>query len=224
MSPSPYSHTPPTHPTGTANKWAKLDSSWPSRLCHHMCAASSPYSQWTIILPSPQLLKPELENHHHLPLPFPQNPHASGHQVASVLFNLKSAHASPSSTSVQVLLISTVAVSSAVTSLSVFQSLSHLIHLPNHSPGCWSSTKHESSLVYENLLGVASLPTGKFKLLSTCDKMSMVWLQHTPQPDFLPTHISYSLSDYIASKHTRKLYGFMSSVLCLVQRKKFKRR
>lgn len=98
MSPSPYSHTPPTHPTGTANKWAKLDSSpRPSRLCHHMCAASSPYSQWTIILPSPQLLKPELENHHHLPLPFPQNPHASGHQVASVLFNLKSAHASPSS-------------------------------------------------------------------------------------------------------------------------------
>ena len=94
MSPSPYSHTPSTHPTGIANECAKLDSSSrPSHLCHHMYAASSPYSQCTIILQSPQLLKPKLENHYHLPLLFPQNPHAGGHQVLSVLlFNLKSAH------------------------------------------------------------------------------------------------------------------------------------
>lgn len=99
MSLYPYSYTPPTHPTGITNEHAKLDSSSQlSHLCHHMYAASSPYSQWTIILQSPQLLKPKLENHHHLPLPFPQNPHAGGHQVLSVLlFSLKSAHSSPSS-------------------------------------------------------------------------------------------------------------------------------
>ena len=99
VSPSWASILTATHPTGIANERAKLDSSSrPSHLCHHMYAASSPYSQWTIILQSPQLLKPKLENHHHLPLPFPQNLHAGGHQVLSVLlFNLKSAHSSPSS-------------------------------------------------------------------------------------------------------------------------------
>lgn len=59
--------TPPTHPTGIANKWAKSDSHHPGPPASAtLTCASSPY-QWTIILPSPQLLKPELENHHHLP-------------------------------------------------------------------------------------------------------------------------------------------------------------